>query len=150
MSEEYDRQPTYRSAKISNVSIELTEEDPLERLKQFCAQGSYRYNYVWDAYQNGIMCELDITYFLNPAPNSKRTLVKEVRFVSGTDVQYAKKVLAAVLLERLGLGASEMCGEEETEQDEAEIKMREIASKSMDFAMTALQKMLGATKVEGE
>jgi hypothetical protein len=129
--------PTYRSSRISNRDIALTEEEPLERLKQLCNQGYYKYHYTWDTFQNGIMCELELTYTLSPQ-SSRRSLIKETRFVEGNDLGYAKKVLAAVLIERLGLGVVE----QESPITEAEEKMQDLAEKGMDFALAAFGKMM--------
>jgi hypothetical protein len=137
---DFERRPSHRAAKISDKSIELTQDDPLERLKQLGTQGYYKYHFNWDMFQNGVMCELEITYLLTHQQSSRKTLIKEARFVKGTDLQYAKRVLAAVALERLGLGVETDDGTQE--YDEAEAKMREVAEKSMGFAMSALNKLM--------
>lgn len=136
-----------RPAKIADRVIDLTHEDPLERLKQFCSQGQYRFHFKWDKFANGIMCELEITYQLGHPETPKRLLVKEARFVGGEDIEHAKKVVAAVLLERLGLGVQPT--EEENADDEISEKMQEMAAKSLDFTMTALNGMFSSMANSG-
>ena len=116
-------------------TISLTQEDPLDRLREFCSQGLYKFHFSWDKFENGIMCELEISYSLNLS--SRKVLAKEARFVPGEDIKYAQKVVSAVLLHRLGLGVQEQV-------DETDQKMQEITEKGMTVAMAALNSMLSA------
>lgn len=94
---------TQRAATIENVNIELTEEDPYERLKEFCKKGFYYYKWTWDKFNNGILCDLELRYkFMN----NKRVAVKETKFLYTTDLTIAQKIVSRSLLERLGLWQS--------------------------------------------
>ena len=109
--------------------IKLTHDDPIERLFQFCQQGGYNPRFTFESFQNGVMCELEVS------KGGENILAKEVRFVQDKDVSYAQKVVAAILLEKIGLGVIE-------EEPSAGDRIQEMAEKSMDFAMTALTKLL--------
>jgi len=90
---------TQRAATIEHVSIDLTENDPVERLKEFCRQGFYYYKWTWDKFQNGILCDIEIRYkFMN-----KRVAAKETKFVFTTELPVAQRIVAKALLEKLGL-----------------------------------------------
>lgn len=91
-----------RSSLISNCKIELTETDPLERLKEFCKQGKYHYQINWDHFVNGFMCECIVYYQMKR--KSHKMLKKEVFWIETRDLMKAKKTIAAIMLESLGLG----------------------------------------------
>lgn len=95
---------TVRSSRSNNLEIKLTTSDPLDRLKEFCNQGNYVYHFNWDKFKTGVMCELEISYQIG---DKKKTLTKEVRYVPGNDIKYARKVVSAILLERIGLSLTE-------------------------------------------
>lgn len=92
-----------RSKVLSKCQISLSENDPLERLKEFCNQGKYQYRINWDQFQNGYMCECSIYYNLGKV----RTLTKEVQWVPTMDLIEAKRTVAAVCLDNMGLGVPE-------------------------------------------
>jgi len=126
-----------RSSKINSCVIELTRDDPIERLAQLCTQGMYDYKFTWDKFANGIMCELEITQ------TTGRILVKEVRYTNTTDEHQAQEIVAAILLEKLGLGVPEEELPALEEVDETEVKLQQMASKGLEFAFTTLDKLMG-------
>lgn len=99
-----------RATLVKDISINLTHEDPVERLKEFCELGKYIFHWNWDKFSTGVMCELEISYQLDANSRSKgdrrKILAKESRYISSTegDLAHAQKVVAAILLDRLGLG----------------------------------------------
>lgn len=91
---------------ITLRTMTLTSKDPCERVRQFCDSMPYSNpGYNTEMFQNGILCRLTIwrTYELGKSTE----YLREVRFVEGNDREYAKKVVAAVLLERIGLGVKQ-------------------------------------------
>lgn len=131
-----------RSKNIAGMTINLTEEDPLDRLEELAKQGDYTYHFSWDNFKNGFMCELELSYYLDlRKKTSKKLLCKEARFVEGSDLYHAKKVVAAILVDRLGLGVPET---EEPEMTEAETKIQEMADKGLAFAVSALGKVMSS------
>jgi hypothetical protein len=143
MSDPYVTQ-SERAKNIAEMHIHLTEEDPINRLEQLAKQGDYTYHFSWDKFANGFMCELELSYQLDPRKKtSKKLLWKEVRFVEGLDLYHTKRVVAAILIDRLGLGVPEP-EEPEPEMTEAETKMQEIADKGLAFAVTALGKVMSS------
>ncbi len=99
-----------RATLVKEISINLTHEDPVERLKEFCELGKYIFHWNWDKFLTGVMCELEISYQLDANSRSKgdrrKILAKESRYISSAegDLTHAQKVVAAILLDRLGLG----------------------------------------------
>lgn len=80
----------------------LTENDPLKRLDELRRQGYYNYNIRWTKFSNGLMMECKIYR------NHRNVLIKEAQFVpSPKNIQEAKRVIAAIILDRLGLGVTE-------------------------------------------
>ena len=115
---------TSRATIVKDISIVLTNEDPTERLKEFCEQGRYIFHWNWDKFATGVMCELEISYQLD-AKSSKgdrrKILAKESRYIpfENGDLVYAQKVVAAILLDRLGLGVPAKVQEDETVSSES-------------------------------
>jgi len=91
-----------RSSLVANREIKLTEDDPLKRLKEFCNQGKYHYKINWDRFKNGYMCECTVYY--NFKKKTTKVLKKEVFWVETNDLMQAKKTIAAIFLEGIGLG----------------------------------------------
>lgn len=101
-----------RATKIASRTISLSEQDPILRLRQLCSQGLYSYKFIWDSFENGIMCQCLVYYQLNASSSSRKTIIHRSRFVDGTDIEFAERQLAAIVLDELGLGVVE---EEEIE-----------------------------------
>ena len=99
-----DQRKSYRSRLVEDRTINLIEIEPLLRLKELCNQGKYTYKINWDRFQNGFMCECILYYDMK-----KRTKVlkKEVFWVETQDLRIAKQTIAAIMLERIGLGVEE-------------------------------------------
>ncbi len=96
--------------------IKLTKMDPVERLKELCKQGKYRYNITWDKYENGFMCECEIHYFLSR--KRSKTLKKEVCWVETRDLRIAQRTVVATLLDNIGLGVEKIgLGVEKIEEE---------------------------------
>lgn len=93
-----------RSRTISKCTISLSETDPLARLEEFCNQAKYQFKINWDRYKNGFMCECLIYYRLG---KNNRNLKKEVQWIQTDSIQDAKKTIAAICLDSLGLGVPE-------------------------------------------
>ncbi len=87
---------------ISDKSIQLTEMNPLDRLKELCRQGKYRYNITWDAFKNGFMCECELFYFLTK--RRRQTLKRWTCWVETSDLREAQCTVVAGLLDEMGLG----------------------------------------------
>lgn len=104
---------------ISSRSIKLTHTDPIKRLKEFCKAGKYYHHIKWDKFANGFMFECEVVYNLGRyGHNRRRVLVKEVRWVETDNLIEGQRVIAAILLDNLGLGVpddGECEGEEEIE-----------------------------------
>ena len=50
--------PQSRPVLIGSRKIELTQTDPVLRLRELCTQGKYKYNMAWDKFENGFMIQL--------------------------------------------------------------------------------------------
>lgn len=87
---------------IATRTINLTETDPVQRLRELCRQGKYRYRMGWDRFQNGIMIDCEFWYFFGR--KRRQVLAREVQFVSTTDVSEAQRIIAAIFLQNIGLG----------------------------------------------
>ncbi len=143
----YKGRASLRSERTTGLDINLTATDPLERLEEFCKQGKYEFAFGWDKFNSGVMCELSIFYELcnNRAtdiviPATRKLLIKEVRYVKTIDpdsVNYAKKVTAAILLERLGLSPLEAPLENEDQLPE---KMEEQSP--VDIVTESIQNLI--------
>lgn len=96
--------PIPREEKLSNRVIILTQQDPIKRLKELCKKGLYKYRFTWDIFANGIMCECLL--YISKYGSKKIEVSKSARFVLTSDLEHAKKVAAAILLESLGLGSN--------------------------------------------
>jgi len=121
--EDKRRRKLTRAETIENISISLSSTNPFERLKEFTAQGKYRYSFHWDKFANGVMIECKIYYFLK---RKMRTLVKETAWVNTSDLGEAKMVISAILLQNLGLGFEEP-PEELTGEKIAEFGMKAVS-----------------------
>ena len=93
-----------RSTIICDNIINLTQTDPLDRLQELCKQGNYRYKFNWDKFQNGIMIECELFYFLN---RSRRILHQEAKFIKSKDLSHVKRVIATSILQNIGLGIND-------------------------------------------
>jgi len=104
---------------ISSRTIKLTHSDPIKRLKEFCKQGKYYHQIKWDKFANGFMIECEVFYNLGSyGHNKRRVLTKEVRWVEKDDLLESKRVIAAILLDNLGVGVSDDSeNNEEIEED---------------------------------
>jgi len=108
--------PPSRSDVVRDRTIDLTQTDPLLRLRQFCKQGKYKYKIIWDRFQNGMMMECEVWYFLGK--KKRHTLTREVQFVYTTDVKEGQRIISAILLQNIGLGfdEDEVCYSSEEEE----------------------------------
>lgn len=147
-----------KASRAGDLEINLTASDPLDRLKEFCDQGNYVSRFNWDKFKNGVMCELEVSYTIETMRGEmKKFLPKEVRFVFSEDVNYSKRVVAAIFLDRLGLGEEPQPEEERplgpfaTFLDAGTSKLQGFfqtetgdASDAMqNFAMSALGNLVG-------
>ena len=112
-------------------TINLTQTQPLLRLKELCNQGKYKFDFKWDKFANGYMitCEL---YFIQIL-NSRYILKKEVQWVETKDLDKAKNIICAILLEGLGMGV---------EDEESESEEGEMSEKIVDLGMKAMSGIL--------
>ena len=109
--------------------INLTATDPIERLEQFCTQASFSYEYRVFKFRTGVVCRLEIKYF-QKVENARKvpgtstyfmpkimtdSLISESRYFPGDDISTAQKVVAAILLDHLGLAPVEEVKPAETE-----------------------------------
>lgn len=145
-----------RFMSISDRSVILTHEDPLERLEQLCEQGIYSYGFHHDEFRNGVMCSLKLKI-----GKGGQTIIKEARFIKmlSTDdsegetlLVRAKKTVAAILLDKLDLGVveSDKQSEEETlAEEDVEIKFQEMASKGLNVMFEALNKVMSSDMMKG-
>ena len=132
---------------ISHRTIKLTHTDPVKRLKEFCKQGKYYHQIKWDKYANGFMFECEVTY--NLGRNKRKVLAKEVRWIETDNLTEGQRVIAAILLDRLGLGVAE---EEEEENENLEhtkydnsdiLKDEECQFPSQDFTKASMEAVTG-------
>ena len=115
---------------ISSRSIKLTHTDPIKRLKKFCKAGKYYHQIKWDKYANGFMFECEVAYNLGRhGHNRRRVLIKEVRWVETDNLIEGQRVIAAILLDNIGLGVPNGFSDEE-ESDE-ELPSEDFAKASM-------------------
>lgn len=99
---------------LSDRTLDLTSEEYVDRIKELCEKsGIYNYDYMFDIFGNGIMMELEISYRFS---QKKRILIHESRFVKGQDLQQAKAIISAIVLEKLGF--EENVEEENVEENE--------------------------------
>ena len=98
---------------ISSRSIKLTHSDPVKRLKEFCKKGKYYHQIKWDKYANGFMLECEVSYNLGRHGHKRRVLAKEARWVETDNLIEGQRVIAAILLDNLGLGILDDCEENE-------------------------------------
>ena len=129
-----------RSVLIANCKIDLTETDPLKRLKEFCRQGRYIHKMTWDKFSNGFMIECEIMY--NIKNNRRRTLIKEVRYITTDDLQYAKKVISAITIERLGLSPLDM--EEDNEENNVDEKTEDSLENLKNTSIKMASSLFGS------
>lgn len=141
---------------ILDRSINLTREDPLERLEELCEQGLYNYEFHTDEFQNGVMTTLELK-----VKGGQTIIIKEARFVKNllsdskeaeTVLVRAKKIVSAILLDKLDLGVVELEKETvEVDQEEYDTKetFQKMASKGLNMALEILNKaMLGDTDAD--
>ena len=133
------RPKTQPRTNISHRIIKLTHTDPVKRLKEFCKQGKYYHQIKWDKYANGFMFECDVTY--NLGRNKRRVLVKEVRWVETDNLTEGQRVIAAILLDRLGLGVTDEEENENLENDNSDIKDENWHSQ--DFTKASMEVVTG-------
>jgi hypothetical protein len=132
-----EHRPSSRASKLAHRKIDLTHTDPLERLQQLARQGVYNYVFRWDKFENGVMCTIELYYQLNASFASRKEVDQVSRFVSSSEfegrnldaeapqkefsdalLEYAQKQVAAILLDRLGLGVEESTTNAHAEEDE--------------------------------
>lgn len=112
----------------------LTKENPLERLEEFCSP-SYVYNFTFKQLGEGVLCRLEVDlqeYYLD-----------EVRYVNTKDFDYAKNVVAAVLLERIGLGVPQP--EETPVVEQENVAEQDPVNVEENFAEEAFRKIISLT-----
>ncbi len=133
MDPEKKSQQSQARPNISSRSIKLTHTDPIKRLKEFCRAGKYYHQIKWDKYANGFMFECEVSYNLGRyGHNRRRVLVKEVRWVETDNLIEGQRVIAAILLDNLGLGVPD---------DSEEID--EIVDISQDFTKASMKAVTG-------
>lgn len=129
---------THPRPNISSRTIKLTHSDPVKRLKEFCKQGKYYHHMKWDKFANGYMVECEVAYNLGRYGHiRRRILTKEARWVETGDLLEAQRVVAAVLLDNLGVGISED-GEENEIQEEIEEDVSQNFAKASMKAVTGV------------
>ncbi len=118
-----------RSALVSHRQIVLTKNDPLERLKEFCNQGKYRYKINWDKFSNGFMCECTVYY--NLKKKITRVLKREAYWVETGDLKEAKETISAIFLDGIGLGVPDSAGDVEDSMDEMSEEILRVGAKAL-------------------
>lgn len=104
---------SFRTNLIGERTINLTQTNPILRLKELCTQGKYRYEIHHDRFKNGYMMVCDLYYISRPG-NMRYTVMRQAQFIKTDSLSNATSVIAAILLDLIGLGDDE---EEETEND---------------------------------
>lgn len=84
----------------SKLAIFLNKTDPLERLKEFCEQGKYRYTFFTHKFANGYFMTCEISDRNDP-------IISETCWIEDTDLRVCEKIISANLLVRIGLGCPE-------------------------------------------
>ena len=127
---------------ISSHTIKLTHTDPIKRLKEFCKQGKYFHQINWDRYANGFMFNCEITYnFGRHGYSKRRVLAREARWVETDDLMEGKRVIAAILLDNIGLGVSEGLSDEEKEEEKEETLQHDFTTASMEAVAGVLNQV---------
>lgn len=167
------RPTTSRASSIATQNISLTFQDPIERLKQFCEQGKYTFHWNWDRFASGIVCEVEISYQLDSVKKGsdrRKVLTREARYIPNTEsdsdnsasenfksrnLLYAQRVLAAIVLDRLGLGVpaedsepredqvEDACVEQETSERDSEDTGVYVENMMKNLAVAAITKLGG-------
>lgn len=106
------RGESLRARKISRRTVTVNDgphDSPLEQLETFCNECDYRSKFDWDSFENGVMCELTLTYVLN-RKEVPRTLAHEAYFTYNHQrlpythiVELAKNNISSIVLQKLGL-----------------------------------------------
>ena len=116
------------------IPLILKKEDPLERLRELCSEPyPYRYTFCYDTHENGLMCSLKIRILPD------YILSNVARFIQYDTIGYkndstesqdtildnAQRIMAAILLDNIGLAAvddkeSDDESDKETENEEAQ------------------------------
>lgn len=140
-----------RATKTINRTIALTQQDPIERLKEFCKQGLYKYRFTWDIFANGTMCECVL--YISKYGSKRIDIAKEARFVASTELTEVKRVVSAVLLDRLGLGDDsefEIDIEDEPNPQTPLEEVHDFARKAMKMASNMVTTQLANLDVSPE
>lgn len=120
---------------LVNTSIKLTEVTPLNRLKEFCKLGKYRYHIFWDKFSNGVLITCEVFYFFK---NKRKIIHRETQFVIcdlSESIDYPKNIICESFLHNIGLGSSpsepiyDSPTPDHDEQDELNSQMRATLTK---------------------
>ena len=162
------RQSRFTRSRKSELT--LTNDVPLARIEQLKQTKFYDYEFLWNQFLDGIMCEGEIFYKMNGA---RRVVVKSSRFVLTDDVKVAQNVVAAIMLQEIGLdpqskdpanwidsstlkqryeeavadSAREAEEEEELKEEEAKLndQMQHLTQVGLKFANIAIEKLMGGS-----
>lgn len=140
-----------RADKTIKRTIALTQQDPVERLKEVCKQGLYKYRFTWDSFANGTMCECVL--YIAKYGSKRIDVAKEARFVASIDLSEVQRVVAAVLLDRLGLGddaAQELELDVDVDSQTPLDEVHNFTRKAMTFASNMLHTQLANMDVSPE
>ncbi len=122
--------------------INLTEIDPLKRLQQFCTQGNYTFKINWNKFDNGFICECTVYY--NLKRRSSRLLKKEVKWVETYSVNEAKRTIASIFLDNIGLPYKEPLYKKPPQ-----IELPQTELPQTELPQTKAPKILWSDMVEG-
>lgn len=126
---------------LKKVDLVLESTDPLERLSELEKKGRYNVKFNWDEFGNGIIAICEVYYIIN---KKKKMVAHGSTFVPTDEVEHAKKVVAALVLDRMNLGVSDeemeylYSSSEEMEDpllEEMEEKIGEMGTKVMRGAL---------------
>lgn len=87
-----------RRTQIRNIEIVLNSLNSLDKLKELCIKGKYKYHFSYEIYKNGMMCILKL-YFLN----TRKLFETATLWCPTTVVLEAQKQTAQYFLEKIGL-----------------------------------------------
>lgn len=94
----------HRASIIKDLCISLSDDkNPISRLKQLSAQAKINFKFYYHAYQNTVLCTLEI-FWKKDNGNGWKTfpIDKTSIFVPTPDIYEAKKYVADVALRKLG------------------------------------------------
>lgn len=102
----------------SNITINLSENDPIKRLDEFCKQASFTYQMIWNKFKNGILisCAIyrdrdmrkDLKKNKKEIFNKNKKIFDVCHFADTRKIHHAKRTIAAKLIYSIGLSPHEL------------------------------------------